>query len=193
MGWYSFVPFMECKHGVVSVNHDITGTLKVNDQSSDFSHGKGYIEKDWGTSFPEAWIWIQSNNFKDNKSSLTFSVAKIPWLGRYFTGFICFLYFNNRFYLFSTYAKSTLSGISYDGITLNLTLANKDNTLKITAIKRKSGELMAPASGKMTRRIKESIDSTVIITLFDKSGSIIYSDSAQRAGLEIIDKIFDYL
>ena len=25
MGWYSFVPFMECKHGIVSINHDLTG------------------------------------------------------------------------------------------------------------------------------------------------------------------------
>ncbi|MFC2081108.1 tocopherol cyclase family protein [Bacteroidota bacterium] len=21
------------------------------------------MEKDWGTSFPEAWIWLQCNNF----------------------------------------------------------------------------------------------------------------------------------
>ena len=30
MGWYSFVPFMECKHGIVSVNHDLTGFINTN-------------------------------------------------------------------------------------------------------------------------------------------------------------------
>ncbi|WP_243392439.1 MULTISPECIES: tocopherol cyclase family protein [unclassified Mesotoga] len=29
----------------------------------DLTGGKGYIEKDWGRSLPDAWIWMQSNNF----------------------------------------------------------------------------------------------------------------------------------
>jgi tocopherol cyclase len=58
MGWYSYVPFMECKHGVVSMSHQLSGELKMNGQRINFNDGKGYIEKDWGTSFPESWIGI---------------------------------------------------------------------------------------------------------------------------------------
>jgi hypothetical protein len=193
MGWYSYIPFMECKHGIVSVNHKISGTITIDNVLTDMNEGRGYIEKDWGTSFPEAWIWIQSNNFNNSDTAFTFSVAKIPWLGRHFPGFISFLYYDKRFYLFSSYNNSVLKEINYDGKTISFTLKNNDSTLKVTAVKNKSGELLAPVSGKMTRRIKESIDSNVILTLFDNEGNIIYSDSAKRAGLEIIDKIFDYL
>lgn len=193
MGWYSYVPFMECKHGIVSVNHDISGSLTINNETIDLNEGKGYIEKDWGSSFPEAWIWIQSNNFKNTDTSFTFSVAKIPWLGKYFPGFISFIYFDKRFFLFSSYNNSSLTGINYDGKTINFTLKNNNSKLKVTAVKNRSGELLAPVSGKMSRRIKESIDSSVTISLFDKQNNLIYNDSAQRAGLEIIDKIFDYL
>jgi tocopherol cyclase len=193
MGWYSFVPFMECKHGIVSVNHDVTGTIFINSEKIDLNAGKGYIEKDWGTSFPEAWIWIQSNNFNRGETSFTFSVAKIPWLGKYFTGFISFLYFNRKFYLYSTYNNSTLSGITYDGQTLSLTLKNNDSTLKITAIKNKTGILRAPETGKMSRKIKESIDSVVMLSLFDNKNNLIYNDTGQRAGVEIIEKIFSYI
>ena len=193
MGWYSFVPFMECKHGIVAVNHDITGSLNINNLAIDFSGGKGYIEKDWGSSFPEAWIWLQSNNFKNHGTSFQFSVAKIPWLGKYFIGFISFLYFNNRFHLFSTYNKSVLSDIEYDSRTLSFTLNNKTAKLRVTAFKNNSGELLAPEKGRMSRRIKESIDSNIMISLFDKNGELIYSDSAERAGLEIIENIFTYL
>jgi tocopherol cyclase len=193
MGWYSFVPFMECKHGVVSVNHDITGTLLIDNEQVDLNGGKGYIEKDWGISFPEAWIWIQSNNFNRAETSFTFSVAKIPWLGKYFTGFISFLYFEKKFYLYSTYSKSTLSGITYDGKTISFSLKNKNSTLKVTAIKNKAGILMAPEAGKMSRKIKESIDSVVMLSLFDSNNNLIYNDSGQRAGVEIIEKIFDYI
>ena len=45
----------------------------------------------------------------------------------------------------------------------------------------------------MSRRIKESIDSEVNLTLFDKNNTLIYNDTGKRAGLEVIDKIFEYL
>ncbi|MCK7537696.1 MAG: tocopherol cyclase family protein [Marinilabiliales bacterium] len=31
---------------------------------ADFSGGRGYIEKDWGHSFPSAYVWMQSNHFQ---------------------------------------------------------------------------------------------------------------------------------
>jgi hypothetical protein len=127
MGWYSFVPFMECKHGIVSVNHDLKGSVIVNGNEIDFNNGKGYIEKDWGTSFPEAWLWMQANNFENRNSSFSFSVAKIPWLGKFFIGFIAFLYYNNRFLLFSTYNNSEITEINHTSGTIDLILKNNDN------------------------------------------------------------------
>ena len=52
---------------------------------------------------------------------------------------------------------------------------------------------MAPVSGDMSRRIKESIDSEVNLSLYDKNNNLIYTDTGKRAGLEVIDKIFEYL
>jgi len=193
MGWYSFIPFMECKHGIVSVNHDIKGLISVNNESIDFTGGKGYIEKDWGTSFPEAWIWIQANSFSNRNSSLTFSVAKIPWLGKFFIGFIAFLYYNNRFYLYSTYNRSAITELNHNDKSINITMKNHDSVLKISAVKNTFGELIAPVAGDMSRRIKESIDSEVKLSLYDKEMKLIYQDSSNRAGLEVIEKIFDYL
>lgn len=193
MGWYSFVPYMECKHGVVSVNHDLKGKIVLNGNSIDFSDGKGYIEKDWGTSFPEAWIWIQSNNFSNHDTSFSFSLAKIPWLGRFFMGFISFLYLNRKFYLFSTYNNSVITDIIHDNSSITVTLKNNSAVLKARVVKNIFGELMAPSSGDMSRRIKESIDSTIELSLHDINGGLIYEDTANRAGLEVIEEIFGYL
>ncbi|HEX7556886.1 MAG TPA: tocopherol cyclase family protein, partial [Leptolinea sp.] len=66
MGWYAWVPRMECYHGVLSFSHSLQGTLTLNGKVMDFSGGRGYIEKDWGQSFPAAWVWCQSNHF-DNR------------------------------------------------------------------------------------------------------------------------------
>jgi tocopherol cyclase len=193
MGWYSYIPFMECKHGIVSVNHDVTGSITINSQTIDFDGGKGYIEKDWGTSFPEAWIWIQANNFTNRNSSFTFSVAKIPWLGKFFLGFITFLYYEKKFYLFSTYNNSEITEISHNPESLEIVMKNRSNILKVSVIKSTFGELLAPVSGDMSRRIKESVDSEVILSLYDKHEKLLYTDTSRRAGLEVIDKIFEYL
>jgi tocopherol cyclase len=193
MGWYSFIPFMECKHGIVSVNHKINGKISVNNHIIDFDEGQGYIEKDWGASFPEAWIWIQANNFSNHNTSFNFSIAKIPWLGNFFIGFIAFLYFDKRFFLFSTYNKAKITQIKHNAESIEIVLKNKNSVLKISAIKSTFGELIAPVSGDMSRRIKESIDSKVEVELFDKDGVLLYTDVSSRAGLEIIEKIFDYL
>lgn len=193
MGWYSYVPTMECKHGVVSVNHDITGSLNFNNSHVDFEGGKGYIEKDWGTSFPEAWIWIQANNFSSRESSFSFSVAKIPWRGKFFIGFISFLFYNNEFFLFSTYNNSVINELNYSDDSLNLKMKNRNATLRVDVRKSTFGELRAPVSGQMSRRIKESIDSDISLSLYDKNNRLLYSDSSGRAGLEVIEEIFEYI
>jgi len=193
MGWYSFIPFMECNHGIVSVNHDLKGRISVNTNVIDFDGGKGYIEKDWGVSFPEAWIWIQSNNFEEHDTSFSFSIAKIPWMGRYFIGFISFLYLNKKFYLFSTYNKSTVSEITRDKDIIDISIRSSENILKIRVIQNLFGELRAPVSGEMSRRIKESINSEVHLQLINRNNNLEYEGTGRSVGLEIIEKIFDYI
>ena len=48
MGWYRFVPRMECYHGVCSLDHAVDGALVIDGQSVVFDGGRGYVEKDWG-------------------------------------------------------------------------------------------------------------------------------------------------
>ncbi len=193
MGWYSYIPFMECYHGIVSANHTLTGKLTFKNEEIDFTGGKGYIEKDWGTSFPEAWIWLQCNHFPTRDASLFISVAKIPWLGKFFMGFIAFLYLDGKYHMFSTYNNSILSPVEFDGEHLSIELSNKSHSIRARVVKNISGELQAPDSGNMTRRIKESNDSVVDLTFKDKGGNNVFQEIGHRAGLEISGKIFDYL
>ena len=86
MGIFAFIPFLECYHGVLSFDHSINGYVEINNEKKDFTGGKGYIEKDWGSSMPSSWIWMQTNHFDEEDISLFGSIAKIPWLGSYFTG-----------------------------------------------------------------------------------------------------------
>jgi len=186
MGPYRFVPFMECYHGVVSLTHNLNGKLIVNNEVHEFNGGKGYIEKDWGSSMPSAWIWMQSNHFNDKKSSFMLSVADIPWLGRSFTGFLGFFYHNDKIHHFATYRPTKLQLEIDDSNQLKINIRNRKNSFIINARSNNTGILKAPVEGAMDRRIPESIDATVKITMVDKKGTVIFTDSTNIAGLEMV-------
>jgi len=192
MGWYSYVPLMECKHGIGSVLHNLSGSLNLNDEEYNLADGKGYIEKDWGTSFPESWIWLHCNTFEEPDCSFTFSVAKIPWLGSFFIGHICFLYVKGKFYLFATYNKSEITQLNFHNEMLEIELRRKNYVLKIKAVQQQAGKLTAPETGEMNRIIKESVDSKIEVVLSKKNGEAIFSSKGERAGMEIIEKILEY-
>ncbi len=105
MGWYGFVPRMQCYHGLVSFHHRTRGSIRVDGKLYDAAGGVGYTEKDWGSGFPDAWIWGQSNHLSatDGPASLMASVASIPWMGASFTGFLCTLLLAGELYTFTTW------------------------------------------------------------------------------------------
>ena len=184
MGWYSFVPFMECNHGVVSLNHSLEGALQLDGQTVDFSGGKGYIEKDWGRSFPRAYVWMQTNHFEGfDRASLMASVAHIPWLNGHFIGFISGFWLDGRLFKFATYtgARKTLS-IRDERVELNF--KGPKTELRIAAQQSRGTSLMSPISGEMTGKIQESLLAEVQVQLLE-NGRVIFEGMGRNAGLEV--------
>lgn len=186
MGPFGFVPFMECYHGVINIDQKIKGSLVINDNKINFDGGSGYIEKDWGTSFPKWWIWMQCNQFENENSSLMFSVAKIPWIKRYFVGFLAFLKIKDKIYLFATYTGAKIRVLEYKNGKIKIIIKDRKYSLLIVGKYNKSGVLKAPKNGLMDRKISESISSIIKVSLFDNKGTILYEDSGENAGLEIV-------
>lgn len=186
MGWYRFVPFMQCYHGVVSISHQLSGVIVKDGLKHDFGNGKGYIEKDWGSSMPSAWIWMQSNNFVSHDASFMLSVANIPWLGRSFTGFLGFCYFNGTIHRFATYTRATLEIGQQSEDTLKILIRDRKLVYEISAVRSQAGLLKAPVKGSMDRRIPESIDARLKLIVRDNTGKIVLNDSTSIAGLEIV-------
>ncbi len=186
MGWYSFVPFMECYHQVVSMDFTLSGTLNIDEMPVDFTGGRGYIEKDWGRSFPSSWIWMQSNHFSESRTSFKLSVAKIPWLSGAFVGFICAFLLDNRLIRFATYTGARLKKVEMGEHTTDIILEDKNYILSVTATKAEGAELASPVLGLMEGRVKESMSALINITLTDKNqNQIIFNDTGRHAGLEI--------
>jgi hypothetical protein len=194
MGWYAYIPVMECYHGVLSLRHDIEGTLGINNEDISFGGGAGYIEKDWGTSFPSSWIWLQSNHFENGNASLMLSVARIPWRGRSFTGFIAGFWHGGRLYRFATYTGAKIDLVKCDGGEINVKLSDKNYGIVIKAQQSETGNLLSPVKGAMTGSLKESVNATAKILVYDaKNNSQIFNENACCCGLEIGGNIHELL
>ena len=186
MGWYRFVPFMQCYHGVVSLTHKLEGSIKTDMKTYNFNNGTGYIEKDWGSSMPSAWIWVESTNFSKENCSFMLSVANIPWLGKSFTGFLGFFLHDSTICRFATYTHAKLQIEKLESDTVYVTIKDRKNTYAIKAFRNSAGILKAPVKGSMDRRIPESIDAKLQLTIWDKNDNIIFCDSTSIAGLEMV-------
>lgn len=184
MGWYSFVPFMECFHGIVSMNHVLEGALKIGNTAVDFSGGKGYIEKDWGRSFPRAYVWMQTNHFDTHdRASLMASVAHIPWLGSYFIGFISGFWLDGRLFRFATYTGAR-KYLKISDEQVELIFRNPKTELRLLARQAAGTALHSPISGEMTGKINESLQAVVRVELL-QNGRRIFEGTGRNAGLEV--------
>lgn len=184
MGWYSFVPFMECNHGVVSLHHTLDGQLQMGGQSLDFSGGRGYTEKDWGRSFPRAYVWMQSNHFEGaDRVSMMASVAHIPWLRSHFIGFISGFWLDGRLFKFATYTGARKQ-LRITDETVELVFQNSKTELRILAKQAAGTALISPLSGEMTGKIQESLQATLQVQLLENE-QIIFEGTGRNAGLEV--------
>lgn len=188
MGPFSFIPSMECNHGIININGLIDGTLGINGEDICFNGGKCYIEKDWGKSFPSSWIWMQSNCFPTNDASITLSIARIPFMGKHFKGFIGGLYLKNKLYRFATYNFSKIQNIKYLEDHVEVTIKKKKLILKIKAYRSIGSELFSPEMGSMKGRINESLNALLDVELI-KENEVIFKEAGTNSGLEIIGKL----
>ncbi|MDF3001306.1 MAG: hypothetical protein K0Q48_1425 [Bacillota bacterium] len=186
MGYFAYFPKMECYHGVISMNHKVYGVLKVDGHKINFDGGNGYLEKDWGTSFPKKYIWIQCNQFKSKKVSIFCSIAHIPFMGSSFLGFICNIVIGANEYRFATYNRSKLEIIKADENVVVLQLTSNKAELRIEARLNNRGKLISPRIGKMQDTIKEGLTGTVQITLQSIDHKLIYEGWSHLAGIEIV-------
>ena len=133
---------------------------------------------------------MQSNHFSKKGISFKASVAKIPWLGSSFVGFIAGLYFNNQLIQFTTYNSTKLIRSTVDKKTVGLVMENKNYRLEILTQRNDATELAAPIMGFMDGRISESMNASLEVKLIDrKTSKTIFHDTGRNTALEVAGAI----
>lgn len=180
MGPFKFIK-MECTHEIVSMMHDLSGYLVINDRYIDFSGGTGYIEGDSGTSFPSEYVWIQCNDFPQ-KCSIFLSIAKIPLSHINFNGCICIINYQGKEYRLATYTGVKISLLNKNEIILK----QGKYLLHVIIPENTSNQgLFAPSFGQMSRTIYENIACKARFRFFINN-NLIFDFQSENASCEMM-------
>lgn len=180
MGPFRFVPGMQCNHGVLSFAHSLSGTLRLDGKDFDFTGGTGYIEKDWGSSFPKHYLWTQCSWDEGAPCCVMVSIADIPLLGGHFTGCLCGVFFGGKEYRLATYKGLRVLRYTRDGAILQ----QGDLRLELRLLAGNAQTLRAPQGGDMrVRSIEESAACRVRYRFF-KAGKLLFDHTSRRASFE---------
>ena len=184
MGPFKFMPCMQCSHGVLSFYHEISGVLWINGEKIDFSNGKGYVEKDWGSSFPEEYSWTQCNWGGKQPGCVMAATATIPFGSRSFQGCIAAVRINGKEYRFATYLGARVQSCSKREIIIKQGCYQ----LKIYHQGKKEFRLQAPDCGDMKRVVNESPVTCVKYQLWKKN-KILFEYRSRDASFEKADPL----
>ena len=176
MGPFKYVPFMECRHSVMSMRHTVNGELCINGVPYRFENAVGYIEGDRGYSFPKEYAWTQCFF---NGGSIMLSVANIPFGLFRFTGIIGDILWHGREYRMATYLGARAVKIENGKIVIR----QGDAVLTVKLIEKKAHPLHAPVGGVMSRTIHESASCRTSYR-FEKNGQVLFSFESDRASFE---------
>lgn len=176
MGPFNFMPFMQCRHSVYSMRHDVSGDITLDGRKYAFHNGVGYIEGDRGVSFPKRYVWTQCDF---HGGALMLSVADIPIFGFEFTGIIGVILLNGKEHRIATYLGAKLSRISNNEVTVSQ--GGYEFTARL--ISKKAQPLAAPLNGKMARTIHESASCSAYYK-FSRNGVVLLEFTSRRASFE---------
>lgn len=181
MGWLAYFP-NECNHSIISMEHKVTGNLQIGNQIWEMQDAKGYIEKDWGTGFPKEYVWLQANDWE--KSSVVFSYATVPILGKYAKGFFLVLHHEGKEYRFTSIEGSKLADFHVSSDSFTATVVKKGIRITLRAKQTNPIFLASPVLGEMKSHIKESLDGSLELELEIK-GEAITRLSTHRASIDV--------
>ena len=176
MGPFRYVPFLQCRHNVVSMRHRVDGELRINGTPYVFHDALGYIEGDRGRSFPRQYLWTQTF-FGDG--ALMLSVAEIPLGAFRFTGVIGVILWRGKEYRLATYLGARAVKIG-DGAVV---IRQGDYTFSARLVEKNAHPLSAPVGGAMVRTIRESAACRAVYCL-EKGSKTLFAFETDKASFE---------
>ena len=184
MGPFKLLPFLNSYHEVLSLSHIVMGELDFNGQNVNFDEGKGALDKDWGKSFPNVWIWMQCNHFQQHDAALMVGIARMPVWWNYHTAFAMPFYFNDKIEVYANYTGAQIAKLYRHKSYIHLIITEKSKVIDLKMFGKDDVPLMASPMSHLIRDVYESPEAKVEVKV-TQSGRVIFEDVGDCAHLKI--------
>lgn len=184
MGPLSYYPHLDCHHNVLSLRNAVRGTLSFNGTAISLDGAIGYIEKDWGKTFPKAHIWMQSNTLELSDLSLSLAVGKMEFLKRGWKAHAAILQGADGARLFASYRLHRFQ-FRQNSEGYHLTFSASRYALQISFNYRDTMLLVSPNNQGMKGIVEESLQSEIHLKLKDRYQHKPLIDTRGTASVEI--------
>lgn len=167
MGSLSHVPKVECKHDVISPHLSMEGNVQINATQLEINRGIGYIDKNWGRSFPKRYFWGHLNGFSDPSISLQFAKGVPSWGPLRIPVHIGFLRINDELHVFRSWKKEKMTMINVGHF--EILIENKNWKIRIELKIGHSLKLRAPIEGELIDNIVEYAGGEAFVQISKKN------------------------
>ncbi len=165
MGYHYFIPYLPCYHSVLNSSHYVSGKIDYMQASYSLHNESGYLEKNWGTSFPENYFWLHAVDPNNSQVSLLFSQAEIKWLGNKFIRHIGHFRFDGKEIDLRNYNKINISNLIFSDSNYEFRIISRKIQMDISIITRNKVLFKGPENGSLTRNILHHTDAIININL----------------------------
>ncbi len=178
MGPLDVLP-LPCKHKIWAMEQTLSGVLAINGKAVSFDGGKGYLEADYGRSFPDKYFWTHCNWFRRADLRITCAAAEMPVAGKFFRGcFACIDNHGEKIKL-ATYKGCRIEHYSPSGFRMR----QGKYLLEGWKMEGTPVTLRSPVNGQLTGRTEEYLVCRVRYRL-EKDGKVIFDEIGCGAAYE---------
>ena len=165
MGYTYYIPNLPCYHSVLNTIQKVKGEIQHKGVNYTLENEVGYLEKNWGTSFPEKYFWIHAVDPNNPGVSLLFSRAEILWLGRTFIKHVGYLCFDGQQIDLRELKNFTLS--NWNSSPENRIIQIRSMSAQLDISLESGCEVMfkGPKNGELSRVIRHQTDARIEVSL----------------------------
>lgn len=169
MGNFYLVPGLPCYHSVLQINSSVKGIVKINNELIHIARSSGYLEKNWGTSFPEKYFWMHAQDPINSTNQVLFSQAEMRWRNKTFIKHVGFIQLNGKSFDLRKIRRKHLVCNVYNSNQLELSIGPIDTTFNFDLSEANNTSFNSPCNGKMSNKIIHNIDVPVLLEINDKT------------------------
>ena len=185
-GWLSYLPIFEPGWQITMAHGLATGWIEWRGERYQFTDAPAYSEKNWGSSFPQKWFWLNCNSF-DRTQDLALTagggIRQVLWWQEEVA--LIGIHHLGKFYEFAPWNARVSWQIEPWG-KWQLQAKSAEYEVVLTGVTEYPGTYVrTPTAQGLVFNCRDTTNGKIHLALSDTCGEIIVKANSNLAGLEV--------